>query len=563
MEHAGGGAEAASCRALAAAGVVMEEDRFFTTSTEAMAPPATTAGTVEILAQQPVLGTSQPLCGPASAATAASMAVPAAKAGWRAEAARANMGVVSLLDLKAEPQDVVVLDKYVQPVDRGPSLLGSWQLKATGIPAAAAVLRDLKVERIKSGGPGGITQKACKEIAALGLDDTFYVVDLANVLRMYKAWKAAMPRVTPFYAVKCNPEPGLLRLLTSLGLGFDCASKGEVDMMLKLGVHPSRIIFAHPCKRPCDIRYAKEHGVDYTTFDTLSELHKIAALNPAFQCVLRIRADDPDARVPLGLKYGADIEDVPELLATAKQLGLAVVGVSFHVGSACQNLATFSGAIENARTVFDMAEALGHSMELLDIGGGFTGHFDCDGNVKFGDIAHTINSALAAYFPMDRCSHVRVIAEPGRYFAETSSSILTPVYGQRDRVDRMDGSVKKDYWITDGLYGSFNCILYDAQTPEYQVVRSPLLPPPTSVNSYKSTIWGPTCDSADCVYKDHELPELRNGDWLLFPNAGAYTVAGACDFNGIEATHPNKFYVFSDSAVDTAEAAAEPQAMSA
>jgi ornithine decarboxylase len=95
----------------------------------------------------------------------------------------------------------------------------------------------------------------------------------------------------------------------------------------------------------------QENGVELTTFDTISELHKIAALNPEFRCVLRIRADDPDARVPLGLKYGADMTDVPALLATAKQLGLAVVGVSFHVGSACQNLATFSGAIENARKV--------------------------------------------------------------------------------------------------------------------------------------------------------------------------------------------------------------------
>ncbi len=83
-----------------------------------------------------------------------------------------------------------------------------------------------------------------------------------------------------------------------------------------------------------------------------------------------------------------------------------------------------------------------------------------------------------------------------------------------------------------------------------QVVRSPLLPEPVSTTVYKSTLWGPTCDSADCVYKDHELPELRNGDWLMFPNAGAYTVAGACDFNGIEFTHPNKFYVYSDFAVD-------------
>ncbi len=91
--------------------------------------------------------------------------------------------------------------------------------------------------------------------------------------------------------------------------------------------------------------------MDYTTFDTLSELHKIAALHPGFKCVLRIRADDPEARVPLGLKYGADVVEAPQLLATAKQLGLNVVGVSFHVGSACQNLAAFSDAIANARKV--------------------------------------------------------------------------------------------------------------------------------------------------------------------------------------------------------------------
>jgi ornithine decarboxylase len=74
-----------------------------------------------------------------------------------------------------------------------------------------------------------------------------------------------MPRVMPFYAVKCNPEPGILKLLVAMGAGFDCASQGEVEMMLRLGVHPSRIIFAHPTKRASDIRYAREHNVQFTT----------------------------------------------------------------------------------------------------------------------------------------------------------------------------------------------------------------------------------------------------------------------------------------------------------
>jgi ornithine decarboxylase len=160
-----------------------------------------------------------------------------------------------------------------------------------------------------------------------------------------------MPRVVPFYAVKCYPEPGLLRLLASLGAGFDCASKGELEAVLGLGVAPSRIIFAHPCKRPCDVRFARDHGVAHTTFDTESELHKLAGMYPGARCVLRIRADDPEARVPLGLKYGANPEEVGGLLEVARSLKLEVVGVSFHVGSACKNLATFTTAIEKAREV--------------------------------------------------------------------------------------------------------------------------------------------------------------------------------------------------------------------
>jgi ornithine decarboxylase len=318
-----------------------------------------------------------------------------------------------------------------------------------------------------------------------------------------------MPRVVPFYAIKCNPEPGVVRLLAALGAGFDCASAGEVAQVLALGVPPSRVIFAHPCKRGCDIRYARDHGVALTTFDTESELHKISAGYPGFKCVLRIRADDPEARVPLGLKYGANPDEAPRLLATAQRLGLDVVGVSFHVGSACKNLAAYNAAIEKAKQVrwavavggglrcrvphllrglvagrlsrahkltmrlllrcttphtthshqqiFDLGAALGFSMSLLDIGGGFTGHFDACGNVMFGDIATTINGALAAHFPPE--SGVQVIAEPGRYFAETAGTLLTPIYGVRDRTDGPGGGIKKDYWITDGLYGSFNCIL--------------------------------------------------------------------------------------------------------
>ena len=70
-----------------------------------------------------------------------------------------------------------------------------------------------------------------------------------------------MPRVTPFYAVKCNPDAAIMRCLAALGCGFDCASAREMADVLAMGVPPRRIIFAQPCKCPADLGYAAAAGV--------------------------------------------------------------------------------------------------------------------------------------------------------------------------------------------------------------------------------------------------------------------------------------------------------------
>jgi len=110
---------------------------------------------------------------------------------WKDEAAKANHGLATLLESKAEVQEVVALDNYVQPVDRGPAdvqrYLRTWQYQVTGKVATAAVLADVKAEHIKHGGPAGIHALASKYISEHKLDDTFYIVDLGNVLRMFKA----------------------------------------------------------------------------------------------------------------------------------------------------------------------------------------------------------------------------------------------------------------------------------------------------------------------------------------------------------------------------------------
>ena len=95
---------------------------------------------------------------------------------------------------------------------------------------------------------------------------------------------------------------GILATLATLGAGFDCASQAEMAQVLALGVAPERVVYAHPQKPPRELRWAAANGIGLTTFDTESEAEKVAKLHPTCGLLLRIRADDPNARCQLGNK---------------------------------------------------------------------------------------------------------------------------------------------------------------------------------------------------------------------------------------------------------------------
>lgn len=166
-------------------------------------------------------------------------------------------------------------------------------------------------------------------------------------------------------AVKCNPDPYVLRLLAALGTGFDCASNNEIKQVLDIGgIHPDRIIFANPCKAVSFVRNAAKMNVDMMTFDNTDELYKISRAHPKAKLVVRILTDDTKSLCALGLKFGAPLVTVPGLLAKAKELNLDVVGVSFHVGSGCYDPSVYTDAIMRARKVFDMGREAGYQFNL-------------------------------------------------------------------------------------------------------------------------------------------------------------------------------------------------------
>ena len=307
--------------------------------------------------------------------------------------------------------------------------------------------------------------------------------------------------------------------------------------MRSLGVGPERIIYAHCCKMPADIQHAANVGIQLTTFDTEAELDKVAELFPEVGLVLRIRADDVAARCNLGDKYGTEENEWEPLLLAAKARGLNVVGISFHVGSGAKNPAAFPIAVGKAREAFDVALAMGFDMKVLDLGGGYSGNLT--GGVTMAAVAASLNAALDEHFPA--ASGVRIIAEPGRYFAEPGMTLFTRIFGKRVR-ERANAD-SRYYWVSDGVYGSMNCLIYDhavlACNPfplvPGEVAQGPLLP---------STVYGPTCDGMDTLLRGMPLPELPMGAWLQWPSMGAYTLAAGSAFNGFDSQAVDVHYVF-------------------
>ncbi|KAJ1350100.1 Mitochondrial 2-oxoadipate and 2-oxoglutarate transporter, variant 2 [Parelaphostrongylus tenuis] len=205
-------------------------------------------------------------------------------------------------------------------------------------------------------------------------DEAFMLVDLDVVFEKFALWKRELPMVEPFYAVKCNTDQVLVRTLAALGTGFDCASRNEIDIVMDMGVNPERIIYANPCKTRSFITHAKERNVTMMTFDNFEELVKVAKLHPEAEMILRIAVSDPTATCNLNLKFGADpVKVAPQLLVEAKQLHVNVIGISFHVGSGCNDPSAFHEALGHARRLYDIGVSLGFTMKLVDLGGGYPG----------------------------------------------------------------------------------------------------------------------------------------------------------------------------------------------
>ncbi|XP_076767399.1 antizyme inhibitor 1 isoform X3 [Arvicanthis niloticus] len=232
------------------------------------------------------------------------------------------------------------------------------------------------------------------------------------------------------------------------------------------------------------------------------------------------------------MKFGTTLKNCRHLLECAKEFDVQIIGVKFHVSSACKEYQVYVHALSDARCVFDMAGEFGFTMNMLDIGGGFTGT-----EVQLEEVNHVISPLLDVYFPEG--SGIQIISEPGSYYVSSAFTLAVNIIAKKVvENDKFSSGVEKSgsdepafvYYMNDGVYGSFASKLSEDLNTIPEVHKKYKEDEPL----FTSSLWGPSCDELDQIVESCLLPELNVGDWLIFDNMGADSFHEPSAFNDFQ-----------------------------
>jgi ornithine decarboxylase len=346
------------------------------------------------------------------------------------------------------------------------------------------------------------------------------VLDFDVISATYNRFTSLFNGGLVYYAVKANANPLICQMVVERGGGLEIASLAELELALRVGATGDQIICSNPIKNPQFLKRMQAEGVFAVVVDSTYEVEKIAQIAPDLRVYIRLAVDNTGAVLPLAGKFGVSGAQALEIAELAREKGLEVIGLSFHVGSQCLSPVNWVNAIRACGDVWREARERGFDFFFLDIGGGFpAGNYHDPSIPTLEGIAALVNPAIETYIPYT--PNLMMVMEPGRGLSGESGRLLARVEGKAMRGD--------DTWLYLDV-GVFNGLMetYEGFPPVIQVQAEDAHLRETKVY----TLAGPSCDSCDVVARNIELPEIHIGDRLVFLDAGAYVSEYGAAFNG-------------------------------
>ena len=354
-----------------------------------------------------------------------------------------------------------------------------------------------------------------------------YVYSRATLERHAQVFRDALkdvPRKHIAFAIKCNPNLGVLRVLARQGYGADVVSGGELERALAAGMAAEDIVFSGVGKTRAELAQGLDRGIGQFNIEHEPEgiaLAEIAARKDmTAPAVLRVNPDvdaGTHAKISTGKaenKFGVGIDTAPEIFARLSGLpGLNLRGIAVHIGSQLTSLAPFEAAFKRVGQLVADLRAAGHSITHVDLGGGLGVPYRAGDNILPPSPADY--GAMVARVTRDW--DVTLMFEPGRVIAGNSGVLLTEILWVKP------GATHPFVIVDAAMNDLARPALYDAWH-DFAAVKP-------SGETMTASIVGPVCETGDTFARDRLIDKVESGDLAIFRSAGAYGATMASTYN--------------------------------
>ena len=352
-------------------------------------------------------------------------------------------------------------------------------------------------------------------------DTPLYVYHAEKIEEQYKKLTAAFAEtdVAFFYASKALTNINILKHILSLGANIDCSSINEARLALMAGFTPEKILYTSNGIAFEEIEEAVSLGI-HINIDSLSNLEKFGKkFGHSYPVGIRLRPNimaGGNIKISTGhdkSKFGIPVDQLNKILALIKQHNLFIETLHIHTGSEITDAAVFVKGIE---VLFDIIPQF-NELTAIDLGGGFKvpykkGDTETDMNL----LAKKVSEAFDNH-PNPGGKHLQVWFEPGKFLVSEAGYLVAQV-----NVIKQTGAT-----TFAGVNSGFNHLIRPMMYDAYHKIEN-ISNPGGEEKHY--TVVGNICET-DTFAWDRKINEIREGDYLVFYNAGAYGFEMSSNFN--------------------------------
>ena len=348
-----------------------------------------------------------------------------------------------------------------------------------------------------------------------------YVYDAEHITAQYKKLAGAFAETDTkfFYACKALTNINILKHIKSIGCNVDCSSVNEVRLALFAGFEPADILYTSNGIDFSEIEEAQGLGVRIN-IDSLSNLEKFGKkFGHGYPVGIRLRPNimgGGNLKVSTGhdkSKFGIPVDQLDKILSLLSKYNLYIQNLHIHTGSDIKDVDTFIKGIE---VLFDIIPSF-HELDSIDLGGGFKVPYKAgDSETDIPLLAKKVKEAFDNH-PNPNGRHLQVWFEPGKFLVSAAGYLITSV------------NVIKETAATTfaGINSGFNHLIRPMFYEAYHKIEN-LSNSAGPVKEY--SVVGNICET-DTFAWDRKLNEVREGDYLVFYNAGAYGFEMSSNFN--------------------------------